>query len=87
MAVQKTTKKTPKLKLTAALKKKGVKAHHVKKVNQSGKTIMIVVEKAPTGRTTADRNRVALKPGKRLTAKGSVYTEKRANRSDNKKFA
>lgn len=86
MVTKKTTKK-PKLKLTEALKKKGVKASHIKKVNQSGKTVMIVIEKAPTGRTNADRTRPALKPGKRLTAKGYVYTEKRANRSDNKKFA
>lgn len=78
--------KKAKVKLTPALKKKGVTASMVRKVNSTGKTVMIVIEKAPSGRSYADVRKKALKPGKRLTAKGKVYTEKRANRSDNKGY-
>jgi hypothetical protein len=78
-------KKQPKgkVKLTAALKKKGVSKSHVAKVNKLGKTIVIKVnDKAKGGRSKADASRSALKPGKRLTAHGTVYTENRKNRSD-----
>jgi hypothetical protein len=81
MATKKTT--TKKIRLTKALKKQGVTASDVKKVNQSGKTVVIVISKtAPRGRSFADSERTALKPGKRLTTKGKVYTENRKNRSD-----
>lgn len=75
-----------KVKLTEALKKKGVTASMVKKVNKTGKTVMIVVEKAPSGKRYSDIRKKALKPGKRLTKNGTVYTEKRSNRSDNKGY-
>lgn len=76
-----------KLKLTASLKKQGVTSGDIIRVNKTGRTIVIdVVPQKKSGSTTVtDRKRQALKPGKRLTASGSVYTERRKNRSDRKK--
>lgn len=49
-----------------------------------GHTRVVYIAKHQHGRTHihADRMRKALKPGKRVTAWGTVYYETRANRSD-----
>lgn len=73
-----------KIKLTEKLKKAGVTKADVVRINKMGKTIAIDVtpqKKSGTSSST-DRKRKALPPGKRLTVKGTVYSERRKNRSD-----
>lgn len=73
-----------KIKLTEKLKKAGVSKADVARINKIGKTITISVtpKKESGSSSSADRKRKALAPGKRLTTKGTVYTERRKNRSD-----
>lgn len=73
-----------KLTLTAALKKKGVTKADIVRVNKVGKTISIEVtpQRKKGTSTETDKRRQALPPGKRLTPSGSVYSERRKNRSD-----
>lgn len=71
-----------KLKLTKYLKAQGVTQAMIDKVNKTGEGVTFRPVKRVARGTEFDRERHALKPGKRLSAKGTIYYEYRSDMSD-----
>lgn len=71
-----------KLKLTKYLKAQGVTQAMIDKVNKTGEGVTFRPVKRIARGTEFDRERHALKPGKRLSAKGTIYYEYRSDMSD-----
>ena len=72
-----------KIKLTKRLIAHGVTQEMINTVNKTKEGIVISAYSQTSGKNTkADKNRVAMLPGKRLSADGTIYYETRKDRSD-----
>jgi hypothetical protein len=72
------------------VKKLSKRKHHklkkLKTLRFRGRVIKIYKTQIGTSKTSYDKKRHALKPGKRISRTGKVYYERRKNRSDKGKW-